>query len=462
MSDPLEFYCWILGDNPHHVFLVKVASSDTVAHLQKTIKNKKSSDILKVNINLVIESDLLRTIKVKSVIPGDQLKLWTPLSEVFLGRVEDKHLYIIMHSDNLEQPPARPSCVHSLNLGPNTNLLALHKTFWCHEEHLLGKQSIPIPDQLSLEVEDGSQPLNLTIIMNPEGIFCFRQPKLLIVKISKTFWELLQDEDKKWQELVNLASVISSYLCPACFTLNFVLAGWLLLPHWIKDIDPISLMSTKPQARICCMPTWPWGPMYFGSLLFTDKAYEPLDNDHCTWLRKAYSIFDGILQLYYQALLEDGLQDQLILVDEALGNIESLDNFIWATKGQLPFHSSTSYTLLSKTLMKHLADPDTRGKVGILFEHAAHFTIRKAIMLNMIHLSVSMRSRFMVKKVYMTIPAVRNTEKSHYYSLDIWENPGSQNVHPDFLNLYMTPVIKQSLPSMDCLFHPGTPHTSFK
>jgi hypothetical protein len=51
-------------------------------------------------------------------------------------------------------------------------------------------------------VEDGSQPLNLTIIMNPEGIFCFRQPKLLIVKISKTFWELLQDEDKKWQELV--------------------------------------------------------------------------------------------------------------------------------------------------------------------------------------------------------------------------------------------------------------------
>ena len=46
------------------------------------------------------------------------------------------------------------------------------------------------------------QPLNLTIIMNPEGIFCFRLPKLLIVKISKTFWELLQYEDEEWQKLV--------------------------------------------------------------------------------------------------------------------------------------------------------------------------------------------------------------------------------------------------------------------
>ena len=45
------------------------------------------------------ELDLLKAIKVKSVIPGDQLQPWIPLSEVFLDRVEDKHLYIIVHSD---------------------------------------------------------------------------------------------------------------------------------------------------------------------------------------------------------------------------------------------------------------------------------------------------------------------------------------------------------------------------
>jgi hypothetical protein len=111
------------------------------------------------------------------------------------------------------------------------------------------------------------------------------------------------------------------------------------------------------------------------------------------------------------------------IVGEALRKREYMDNIIWATKGQLPSDSSASRSLvrveppdpawrvmrtellsnhiaglvlerihlimaaaLSETLMKHLADPYTRSKAGILFEHAAHFAIRKAITLSMIRL----------------------------------------------------------------------------
>lgn len=63
--------------------------------------------------------------------------------------------------------------------------------------------------------------------------------------------------------------------------------------------------------------------MLLFSLLFADKAYEPLDNDHYARLRKAYSIFAGIPRLRYRVLTEDGLKDQSALVGEALRSIES-------------------------------------------------------------------------------------------------------------------------------------------
>ena len=53
MSDPLEFYCWILGDAPHRVFPVKIASSETVAYLQKAIKNEKKNLFGDLDANLL-------------------------------------------------------------------------------------------------------------------------------------------------------------------------------------------------------------------------------------------------------------------------------------------------------------------------------------------------------------------------------------------------------------------------
>ena len=53
MSDPLEFYCWILGDDPRRVFLVNIPSSKTVGHLQKAIKNDKMNVFGKRDANLL-------------------------------------------------------------------------------------------------------------------------------------------------------------------------------------------------------------------------------------------------------------------------------------------------------------------------------------------------------------------------------------------------------------------------
>ena len=53
MSDSLEFYCWILGDDPHRAFPVKIASSETVGSLQKAIKIEKKNVFGDLDANLL-------------------------------------------------------------------------------------------------------------------------------------------------------------------------------------------------------------------------------------------------------------------------------------------------------------------------------------------------------------------------------------------------------------------------
>jgi hypothetical protein len=153
------------------------------------------------------------------------------------------------------------------------------------------------------------------------------------------------------------------------------------------------------------------------SLLFANKdlSNKQLDEDHCTRLQEAYSIFRGILRLCFRSLTPAGLDGQWALIHHALGDIKSMDNFICATTGQLPFVPNMSHCLvriepvddrwlktrtellsdciaelvfkrirmvtmarLSETLVQYLANPGAHSKAGILFEHAAHFTICRA------------------------------------------------------------------------------------
>lgn len=101
---------------------------------------------------------------------------------------------------------------------------------------------------------------------------------------------------------------------------------------------------------------------------------------------------------------------------------------------------------LSKQLTEYLVDPLTHPISGILFKHAVHFSIRQGLTLRMTPLASG-------TKLDVDIPGtpVAKNEKSRYYSLSIREKLGFQNVHADFLNLYMTPIIT-SEPSVDALF----------
>jgi hypothetical protein len=248
------------------------------------------------------------------------------------------------------------------------------------------------------------------------------------------------------------------------------------------------------------MPTWAWGPLYFArlvrcgsprsllivniclSLLFANKDYSDiLDVDHCKRLQKVYSIFRGNPRHCFKSFTPDGLNAQLAEINISLNDIKSLDGFIYAT--QASFNPNSSHRLvrmepiddrwlmthtellsdhiaelvfrririltkarLSETLVQCLADPDARAKASNLFEQAANFSIRKGITLNMTSLSSG-------TNLQVDIPVTPDgkDEKSRYYSLAIRETSGSQKVHPDFLDLYLTPILKTER-SIDALF----------
>jgi hypothetical protein len=170
-------------------------------------------------------------------------------------------------------------------------------------------------------------------------------------------------------------------------------------------------------------------------------------------------------------------------IKNALDSISFLEDFAHAITGQSPFNPNTSHRLvrvepvdekwlttrteiksnhiaelvferirvLTKTrfsdrLMEYLADPNAHGPAGILFEQAAHYSIRKGITLTI----ASLPSGTTLDVSIPGIPVEKN-EKSRYYFLSIREKSGSQKVHPDFLDLYMTPKSKIE-PSIDALF----------
>jgi len=94
----------------------------------------------------------------------------------------------------------------------------------------------------------------------------------------------------------------------------------------------------------------------------------------------------------------------------------------------------------------YLANPWAHGAAGAVFEQGAHYSIRKGLTLTMARLPLG-------EALDVSIPSipVERSEKSRYYSLPIREKQGSQNFHPDFLDLYMTPKSRTE-PSIDALF----------
>jgi hypothetical protein len=96
-------------------------------------------------------------------------------------------------------------CHILLMLFTDANLLVLHRNFWQRGQCFFVEHSVRIPDPLSLKAENDSETLNLTVIEHPEGpkVFPFGLSKLLVVEIYKTFWDILESEDKEWQNLLS-------------------------------------------------------------------------------------------------------------------------------------------------------------------------------------------------------------------------------------------------------------------
>ena len=219
------------------------------------------------------------------------------------------------------------------------------------------------------------------------------------------------------------------------------------------------------------------------SLLYARKNLNTFDLAHYEALRSTYSVFSGIPRSCFWCLDPDVLKIQKAEIKTALDSISSADNFAHAIMGQLPFNPNTSHRLvrvepvdtkwfmtrreiksnyvaelvfeririLTKArfpdkLMEYLADPNTHGPAGVLFEQAAHYSIRKGL-----ELAITPLPSGTTLDVSISGIPVEKNEKSRYHSLSIWEKSGSQNVHPSFLDLYMTPKSKIE-PSIDALF----------
>ena len=222
--------------------------------------------------------------------------------------------------------------------------------------------------------------------------------------------------------------------------------------------------------------------IYF-SLLYACKDLNKFDLDHWNVLRSNYSIFRGIPRSCFGSFDPDVLENEKEEISNALNSITSLDDFARAISGESYFNSNASHRLVrvepintkwrktrieiksnyiaeliferlrlhasarfSDKLMEYLANPIAQSPAGVLFEQAAHYSIRKGLTLTM----TSLPSGTTLDLFIPGIPVEKN-EKSRYYSLSIREKSGSQAVHPDFLNLYMTPKSKIE-PSIDALF----------
>ncbi|KAI0296510.1 hypothetical protein B0F90DRAFT_1745842 [Multifurca ochricompacta] len=449
---------------------------------------------------------------------------------------------------------------------PDSCFLAIHQSFWQLGEDIFVRRRVQIPDSLSSELNNNSETLELVVVDLPEGsqnAFTIEVPKLLVVPIYETFWDILRYEDQCWQALLQpprfshpchativtgqpgvgksvfliyvlLRRLVNGMTTIYCDSGEYVhifdhtgvrrltLSDGSRIPELDNNSECCALINlrdmlklvpqvfyprirkgrvvvaTRPSkehwstfsdehpARICCMPTWKWGPLYFASLLYACKDLNTFDLDHCEALRSAYSVFRGIPRSCFWSLDPVVLKIQKAEIKNALDSM-FLDDFTHAITGQSAFNPNTSYRLVrvepvdtewlttrteiksnyvaeliferlriltkarfSNKLMEYLANPDAHGPAGILFEQAAHYSIRKGLTLTMTPLP----SGTTLDVLIPSIPADKN-EISRFYSLSLQTRSGSRNVHPDYINLYMTPKSKIEA-SLDSLFISST------
>ncbi|KIL64898.1 hypothetical protein M378DRAFT_11223 [Amanita muscaria Koide BX008] len=104
MSTTIDLYCWVLGEDFGRIFPVKIASTESVGTLKKTIKDHKrpqfdhvAADTLVLwNVSIPFDSNLegnLENLDLDGVPP---LSPWLKLSSVFSNKLTDDRLDIVV------------------------------------------------------------------------------------------------------------------------------------------------------------------------------------------------------------------------------------------------------------------------------------------------------------------------------------------------------------------------------
>jgi hypothetical protein len=108
----LELYCFVFDDDPSQVFPVKIAITESVGTLKKTIKEKKKPSLHHVDpdaltlwkVSIPVNVGFNQNVKKVELRDEEALSPVDRLSKVFFVQPEDGHLHIIVRS-----PPAGKS-----------------------------------------------------------------------------------------------------------------------------------------------------------------------------------------------------------------------------------------------------------------------------------------------------------------------------------------------------------------
>jgi len=105
-STTVELNCLVLGDDPRHVFPVKVATIESVGALREAIKDKKKNVFQHVDadalvlwkVSIPVDRNLKGEINNLELPDEESLSPVEELSEIFSGVPIRKHLHIIVRS----------------------------------------------------------------------------------------------------------------------------------------------------------------------------------------------------------------------------------------------------------------------------------------------------------------------------------------------------------------------------
>jgi hypothetical protein len=106
-----ELNCFLHGDDPHNVFPVKIARTESVGTLKKAIKEEKKvkfehidADALRLQgVSIPVDDGFKENVGKVELRDEEMLSPVDRLSTIFAVQPEDKHLHIIVHSPSVSK-----------------------------------------------------------------------------------------------------------------------------------------------------------------------------------------------------------------------------------------------------------------------------------------------------------------------------------------------------------------------